>query len=186
MAVTSGKIGGVGVEIMLDSGSSISLIRQEVLPKTQGIVKIVSVNPPVQLVTASGDHLPIVDHVTAPVQLGKLEMMHNFVVVESLVSPVIRDFLQENALVLDFGKTPVTVHHAEAGTLQQLGADATPHVFAMYEASQKMRTKVCAVAAVEEPNTDVVDECAVPLFQNPTTVELPECPSPVLMAVGTL
>ena len=170
---------------MLDSGSSVSLIRQEVLPKTQGIIKIVSVNPPVQLVTASGDHLPIVDHVKAPVQLGKLEMMHNFVVVESLVSPVILgvDFLQENALVLDFGKTPVTVHHAEAGTLQQLEADAPPHVFAMYEASQKMRTKVCAVAAVEEPNTDVVDECAVPLFQNRTTVELPECPSPILMAV---
>ena len=152
------------MEIMLDSGSSVSLIRQEVLPKTQGIIKIVSVNPPVQLVTASGDHLPIVDHVKAPVQLGKLEIMHNFVVVESLVSPVILgvDFLQENALVLDFGKTPVTVHHAEAGTLQQLEADVPPHVFAMYEASQKMRTKVCAVAAVEEPNTDVVDECAVP------------------------
>lgn len=183
-----GRIGGVGVEVMLDSGSSVSLIRQEVLPRTHGIVKIVPAKPPVQLVTASGDHLPIVDHVQAPVQLGELAMIHNFVVVESLVSPVILgvDFLQENALVLDFGKTPVAVHRAAGctGTPQRSETDAaTPQVIAMYEASQKMRTKVCAVAAVEEPNTDVVDECAVPLFHKPPHVELPECPNPLLRGV---
>ncbi len=184
----AGKIGGVGVEVMLDSGSSVSLIRQEVLPRTHGIVKIVPAKPPVQLVTASGDHLPIVDHVQAPVQLGELAMIHNFVVVESLVSPVILrvDFLQENALVLDFDKTPVAVHRAAGGTgtPQRSETDAaTPQVIAMYEPSQKMRTKVCAVAAVEEPNTDVVDDCAVPLFHQAPHVELRECPSPLLRGV---
>ena len=39
--------------------------------------------------TVSGDHLPIMDHIKAPVQLGELELMHTFVVVESPVSPLI-------------------------------------------------------------------------------------------------
>ena len=41
-----------------------------------------------QLVTAAGNPLPILDHVRAAVKLGELEIMHNFVV-ENLVSPVI-------------------------------------------------------------------------------------------------
>ena len=77
------------MEVMLDSGSSVSLISQEVLPRTHGIVKTESAKPPVLLVTASGGHMPIMDHVHAPVHFGELAMIHNFVVVESLVSPVI-------------------------------------------------------------------------------------------------
>ena len=39
----------------------------------------------VRLVTASGEDLPMVDHIQVPVQLGELEVLHNFVVVESWV-----------------------------------------------------------------------------------------------------
>ena len=40
--------------------------------------------------------------------------MHDFVVVESLVTPVILgvDFLHENALVLDFAETPAVIQPA--------------------------------------------------------------------------
>ena len=55
-AATEGKLGGVGVEMMLDSGSSVSLIQQEVLSRAQGIVWVEVVKP-LRLVTASGDQL---------------------------------------------------------------------------------------------------------------------------------
>ena len=54
--------------------------------------------------TASGEDLPMVDHIQVPVKLGELEVLHNFVVIENLVAPVILgvDFLHDNGLVLDF------------------------------------------------------------------------------------
>ena len=76
----------------------------------------------------------------------------------------------------------MAVPGAEGGTGTPRWAEtdaATPQVLAMYEASQKRITTGCAVAAVEEPNTDVVDECAVPLFHKPPHVKLPECPNPL-------
>ena len=61
--------------------------------------------------TASGEELPILDHVRAPIHLGELKLMHNFVVVNNLVSPVILgvDILQANVLVLDCTKTQLEV-----------------------------------------------------------------------------
>ena len=55
-AATKGKLGGVGVEMMLDSGSSVSLIQQEVFSRAQGVVWVEVVKP-LRLVTASGDQL---------------------------------------------------------------------------------------------------------------------------------
>ena len=114
VAVTMGMIGGFDAQIMLDSGSSVSLIRKEILHKAQGIDRIQSDDPPMQLVTASGDELPVLEYVRAPVVLGDFKFVHKFVVVENLVSPVILgvDFLQNNAIVLDFGKVPVKVSKA--------------------------------------------------------------------------
>ena len=57
-------IGDKELDIMLDSGSSVSLIREEALI---GMDKVVKVKPPrnVRVVTAAGEDLPILDHVTA-------------------------------------------------------------------------------------------------------------------------
>ena len=57
-----------------------------------------------QLVTASGEQLHIVEHIRAPVQLGELQLTHEFVVVDRLVAPVILIvdfFLHDSGLVLD-------------------------------------------------------------------------------------
>ena len=113
-AVITGRLGGIGVEIMLDSGSSVPLLRNELLQKLDSIVQIPPKTSPLQLVTASGEELPILDNVRVPIHLGELKLMHNFVVVNNLVSPVILgvDFLQANALVLDFTKIPLEVTQA--------------------------------------------------------------------------
>ena len=94
---TLGRIGGVGVEIMLDSGSSLSLVQRNVLLQANNVMQIQAPRP-LQLVTASGEQLPIVEHIRAPIKVGELELMHDFVVVDSLVAPVTLevDFLQGN------------------------------------------------------------------------------------------
>jgi len=88
---------------MLDSGSSISLVQRDILSQAQDIVQVKATRS-LQLVTASGEQLPIVGHIQAQVTLGELNFLHEFVVVENLVASVILgiDFLHENALVLDF------------------------------------------------------------------------------------
>jgi len=117
------------------------------------------------------------------VKLGELEMMHNFVVVENLVSPVILgvDFLHENRLVLDFTTTPVCVHHSNTSSTQENAADA--EVLAVYDAAQKMHSKACAVPNTQSGGTDVIDECAIPEFQKPMSIELPECPNSEYLGV---
>ena len=68
------------MEMMLDSGSSVSLIQEESIPYNAGIVKVRPA-PRSQLVTASGEKLKIIDYVSASVQLGEWHIDHNFFVV---------------------------------------------------------------------------------------------------------
>ena len=181
VATIVGIIGGVGADVMLDSGSSVSLIQQEVLERAKGVTKTKA--KPLQLVTAAGNPLPILDHVRVAVKLGELEIMHNFVLVENLVSPVILgvDFLHENRLVLDFTTTPVCVHHSNTSSTQENAADA--EVLAVYDAAQKMHSKACAVPNTQSGGTDMIDECAIPEFQKPMSIELPECPNSEYLGV---
>ena len=136
------------------------------------------------LVTASGDRLPIMDHIKAPVQLGELELMHTFVVVESLVSPVILglDFIHENALVLDFCKTPSVRSPDRCMFINQVETFDTI-LDVLYQASQNKQARICSVATVEQTSVDVIDECTVPLFQKTTETEFPECPQSDLNVV---
>ena len=61
-----------------------------------------------------------------PLCLGKLQVSHNFVVVHSLIVPVILgvDFLQKYNLVLDFGSNPVSINSKSVDGLD-LGAPAS-------------------------------------------------------------
>ena len=115
--IITGRLGGVPSELMLDSGSSVSLAKRDVLSKAR-------------YVRASGEQLHIVEHIQATVQLSELELSHNFVVVEKLVALVILgvDFLHKNWLVLDFSQTPVIVRYANSGP------SAESNVFPLYQA----------------------------------------------------
>ena len=79
-----GKIAGVSTEIMLGWFICLTLSQEIVL----GLKGITRRQPPqkLRLVTASGESLPIVDYVEAPVVLGNTEMKHYFVVVKDLIS----------------------------------------------------------------------------------------------------
>ncbi|XP_065888767.1 uncharacterized protein [Dysidea avara] len=73
--VLKGKLGGVEVELMLDSGSSVSLVQSNILQKARNVTQVAA--RPIELVTASGDQLPILQHVKASVQLGSQDAAAN-------------------------------------------------------------------------------------------------------------
>ena len=107
--VVTGRVGEVAVEIMLDTGSTVSLLRcreadsMNTHPSSQGC----------QLVTASGEPLPIVSCVKASVQITDDHFLisHQFFVVDSLIYPVIlgTDFLHKHHLCLNFTSSSVTI-----------------------------------------------------------------------------
>ena len=59
-----------------------SLVRQDVLPQAENIVRVEATQP-IQLVTAAGDQLPILGNIHAPLQVGELQVTHEFVVVDN-------------------------------------------------------------------------------------------------------
>lgn len=74
-----GKVGGISTEIMLDSGSFASLLSQETAIQLTGAEKQPLLQ--VQLQTASGESLPIID-------MMNISVCHNFFIVTSLIAPV--------------------------------------------------------------------------------------------------
>ena len=117
LATVNGELCGTRIDIMLYSGSSVPLIREEVTRRVQGIRRLHSMNV-VNLATASGDALPILDRVKATIQFQNLEspLLHDFLVVKDLVAPVILGvhFLHLRGLVLDFTSHSVKIHHGGA------------------------------------------------------------------------
>ena len=100
---TTERLGGVMVDVMLDSCSSVSLVQRNAHLQAQNIVRVKE-RKPLQLVTASGEQLPILINIRVPIKVGEQELLHEFVLVENLVALVILgvDFLHGNELMLDF------------------------------------------------------------------------------------
>ena len=183
--IVKGIWGGVAVELMLDSGSSLSLVQCDVLQGAENVVQVAATRP-IQLVTASGDQLPILQHVRASVQLGELKVLHEFVVVKALVAPVILgiDFLQGNGLMLDFTQNPVAISNKLPKVISPTEHSmAIAQVVPIYEATQKTVFQTCAISVNQETEVDIVDDCAVPNYSTPTESELPACSSPKLSGV---
>ena len=71
IATVRGSICGKSVELMLDSGSSVSLLKQEIAANTPGMVAGQR-EPGLRLISAAGGDIPILDHVKAVVTVGKI------------------------------------------------------------------------------------------------------------------
>ena len=95
--------------MMLDSGSTISLIKESVVTGLPAVKQLASNE--LQLVSAAGEPIPVVGRVVLPVQVGGLHVEHPMIVVQSLITQVIlgMDFLQKHGLVLDFTTSPVNI-----------------------------------------------------------------------------
>jgi len=87
-AVIQGVLGNKEVDMMVDSGSSVSLpIEQSVAVGFSTKSKVTESS--VRLVSAAGDNIPTLGSITLSVQLGPLRNNHSLVIVDSLISPVI-------------------------------------------------------------------------------------------------
>ncbi|KAL5481615.1 hypothetical protein EMCRGX_G021810 [Ephydatia muelleri] len=134
----------------------------------------------IQLVTAAGEKLKIVDYVTAPIQVGDRTIEHNFVVVDNLITSVILgvDFMQKHGLVLNFSHSPVQVLYNNNNRNKPDGLSTLLPII------QKAKSTSHFAAATRSQDEDVVDECAVPKFGNlVASFELPECPRSELKTV---
>eukprot|EP00731_Ephydatia_muelleri_P006112 Em0003g360a len=101
VTIVNGKLEGNDVRIMLDSGSSVSLIDKGSVPKQC----IVSGQMP-QLQTADGHKLTVMGTVKANLQLEQFSTEHGFLVTNSLITPVILgiDFLSKHKVRLDYSR----------------------------------------------------------------------------------
>ena len=173
------------MEIMLDSGSSVSLIRQDIAKCLNGTTSTGD-TPKLRLVSAGGEELPIVNSVKAAVKLrGIVEVPeHSFIVVEQLISQVILgvDFLQQQGLVLDFTTSPVSVtvtrqrKQTPVSTVPKPAPLPEPETLlqhSIWKAERERRAKVCTVASLEDPVADEADECAIPIFNELAEAEFP-------------
>ena len=166
-AIVKGELGGLCVEVMMDSGSSISLMMESFAKNYENRSTIKGL----KLVSAAGEPIPVIGKVIAPITVGALCVDHNFVVVHSLITPVILgiDFLQKHGIVLDFTTMPVTIHNINP----LIDHDIPPEAQPILDTARNTTRKVCAVASVTESNEDIIDNCAVPLFSTETTYDMP-------------
>ena len=156
---------------VVDSGSSISLIQEGV---AIAFSRPIEKSPKgLQLISAEGKEIPVLGCITLPLRLGKLKVNHNFVVVHSLIAPVILgvNFLQKYNLVLDFTSTPVSITSKAVNEWEALQKS----IKLLIDACKK--TRICAVEAYDEPAGEAIDSCAIPLLGKATlpTYDVPNC-----------
>ena len=161
-------------EMMLDSGSAVSLVRQDIV-KNCNIISQMPL-PQIQLVTALGDKLPIKDYVKVPIEVQGKKLTHDFLVVDKLITPVILgiDFLQKHGLTLNFSHSPVvistTTHTASTATTRDI-------LKPIWIAHQSVRKKYCRNIGLDNQEEDI-DDCTVPKFDRPIQAEFPQCANP--------
>ena len=154
---------------MLDSGSSISLLAQSIVSELYNILPMAL--PPVQLKTAAGEPLPIIDYIRTQVCIPNMEssVQQNFVVVSSLIAPVILglDFFQQHGLILDFTTADVKIY--PKNVLYRAPERLQP----IWEETQRNMPHIGAIAAIGDSTTEPTEECAIPDFGAPEQYELP-------------
>ena len=150
------------VEINIDSGSSISLVRGSLTSDH----KLNAAPQDLQLVSAAGEPIPILGQITLPIQLGGLKVDYLLVVVRSLITPVILgiDFMHKHGLVLDFTTTPISVRN------NTMSVDCQPDL------TQVHKMKVATVPSTFQSTDETVDDCAVPIFDSTSAAyDLSKC-----------
>ena len=169
------------MQMMLDSGSSLSLLRRNSLATMVGVQQLAK-RPTVRLVTAAGTHLPIADYVQASAKIGNVEVTQQFLVVDSLIAPVILgiDFMKRHKVTLDFTTTPIGVHFHGIELSQQ---ELPQELREMWDTRRNEKSKVCATAMLDDSTADPVDECSIPLFNEKTRYDLPKYENESLASV---
>ena len=177
-AIVRGQLGSVDMDMMLDSGSSVSLVQKDGLSEVSGVCAAASRE--LRLVTAAGETIPVLGYVSAPVEVGQVSVEYPFVVVKSLIVGVIHgiDFLRQHELVLDFTFSPNKVLSRNQSVV---AADnhISPDVQQIWKRASKAKGELGTSMAIGEFAEDVANDCAIPKLgkAETTTYGLPSCSS---------
>ena len=165
-----GRVGDKEVEVMLDSGASISLVQKDTATRLSRSQPVSEAS--VHVVSATGETIPVLGRVTLPVQVGPIEVEHSLVVVQSLITPVIIgiNFLQAYGLILDFTTTPVHVTTQPVPDSSLKGSDQR-----VLYAMRKTKARVCAIQETDGLLEEAIDECAIPTFGESSQYDMPSC-----------
>ena len=130
--------------------------------------------PSLHLITAGGSSLHIKDYVQAPVQIGDVEVIQQFLAVENLISPVILglDFMKKHKVTLDFTTSPVSLHFNGIDCTQQQSLQELNDLWSLRCVKN---SKVFSAAVVNENSVDVIDECGIRNFGADVIYDFPEC-----------
>ena len=117
--ITKGKIAGKPVRLMLDTGASVSAIKEEVLKEIYGDV-------PFSTVQTGKDNLQL-RRITLPLYLRESQFPCEFQVVQNLTYDAIlgRDFLQVNRAMIDLDNNTLTLKES-ANQQKQARSASTP------------------------------------------------------------
>ena len=152
----------------MDSRSSISLVSQDIAKRLKDFTQ--RPLPQITLKTASGEILPLRNHISTQVCIQNMDapVEHNFVVADHLIAPVIlgTDFLRQHELLLDFSKETVRVYPKQVQAPQQ-------ELRAFWEEIVKHKPHIGAVAVLGDTTVEATEECAIPDYGAVKNFELP-------------
>ena len=163
---------------MLDSGSSVSLVKEELIRGAKNGLVQRSNGKSVHLVTASGEELSVLGFVKAAVCIPGItsSVAHDFLVVKDLVSPCILgvDFLHAQKLMLDFGQCPVRV--CRQGSVPQRSVQSVPDSACTAAVNLNNKQGMDYDGGHVLQGEKDQEECAVPCFRNTDKIDFPTCP----------
>ena len=163
---------------MLDSGSSVSLVKEELIRGAKNGLVQRSNGKSVHLFTASGEELPVLGFVKAAVCIPGItsSVTHDFLVVKDLVSPCILgvDFLHAQKLMLDFGQCPVRV--CRQGSVPQRSVQSVPDSACTSAVNLNNKQGMDSDGGHVLQGEKDQEECAVPCFRNTDKIDFPTCP----------
>ena len=127
--ITKGKIAGKPVRLMLDTGASVSAIKEEVLKEIYGDV-------PFSTVQTGKDNLQL-RRITLPLYLKESQFPCEFQVVQNLTYDAIlgRDFLQVNRAMIDLDNNTITPK--ESASQQEPASSASAPLTGTFKPQEK-------------------------------------------------
>ncbi|KAL5496544.1 hypothetical protein EMCRGX_G012850 [Ephydatia muelleri] len=156
---------GMMVEVMLDSGSSVSLVRHDIAKRFNGRTSAGDM-PKLRLVSAGEEELPIMNNVKAAVKLSGIEEVpeHSFIVVDQLISQVILgvDFLQQQE------KADTCEHSTWTSTTTRTRSNA-----GNTERGERAEREGVHRGIPGDPASDEADECVISIFNEFADAEFP-------------
>ena len=124
------------------------LVRQDCLNGIEG-TQIIPSLPMLQLVTAAGTSILIVDYIEATVKIDNKEVRHKFIVVDSLITSAILwiDFMKKHRITLDFNTMPVGVFFNDPNSDSEV--EIPSEVQQMWSTGQVEKSKAWTAALLE-------------------------------------